>query len=415
MDRLSGPKPTILHVDMDAFYASIELRDRPELAGRPVAVGGRADKRGVIAAASYAAREFGVHSAMPTAQALRLCPELVLLPADFDKYTGASHQIMDIFRRYTPLVEPLSLDEAFLDVAGCERLFGDAEAIGRAIKTDILKETGLVASIGIAPSKFLAKLASGLDKPDGFRVIQPEEIRSVLDPLAVSAIFGVGERTAKRLESLGVTTVAQLASRPRAEVMREFGASGAWIHDLAHGIDPRRVNPRREEKSHGLERTFEHDISDREELRLLLYEFCEEVSHELRHRGLRGRTVTLKARYWNFKTVTRSRSLDLPVNIGKRIYATARELLDKLPDGPLRLLGVQLSNLSDVRAPVQAGLFAELEPARGEESERKLERATQALDRLRTRFGAGTVTPGSLLARASLRVRAREGEPPEEG
>jgi DNA polymerase-4 len=415
MDRLSGPKPTILHVDMDAFYASIELRDRPELAGRPVAVGGRADKRGVIAAASYAAREFGVHSAMPTAQALRLCPELVLLPADFDKYTGASHQIMDIFRRYTPLVEPLSLDEAFLDVAGCERLFGDAEAIGRAIKTDILKETGLVASIGIAPSKFLAKLASGLDKPDGFRVIQPEEIRSVLDPLAVSAIFGVGERTAKRLESLGVTTVAQLASRPRAEVMREFGASGAWIHDLAHGIDPRRVNPRREEKSHGLERTFERDISDREELRLLLYEFCEEVSHELRHRGLRGRTVTLKARYWNFKTVTRSRSLDLPVNIGKRIYATARELLDKLPDGPLRLLGVQLSNLSDVRAPVQAGLFGELEPAPGAESERKLERATQALDRLRTRFGAGTVTPGSLLARASLRVRAREGEPPEEG
>jgi DNA polymerase-4 len=410
MARLSGPKPTILHVDMDAFYASVELRDRPELAGRPVAVGGRADKRGVIAAASYAAREYGVRSAMPTAQALRLCPELVLLPADFDKYTAVSQQVMDVFRRYTPLVEPLSLDEAFLDVAGCERLFGDAVAIGRAIKTDILKETGLVASIGIAPSKFLAKLASGLDKPDGFRVIQPEEVRSVLDPLPVSAIFGVGERTAKRLEALGVTTVSQLASRARDEVMREFGASGAWIHDLAHGIDPRRVNPRREEKSHGLERTFERDIADREELRLLLYEFCEEVSHELRHRGLRGRTITLKARYWNFKTVTRSRSLDLPVNLGKRIYATARELLDKLPDGPLRLLGVQLSHLSDVRAPVQAGLFEELEPAPGEESERKLERATEALDKLRTRFGAGTVTPGSLLARASLRVRAREGE-----
>jgi len=410
MVRLRGPKPSILHVDMDAFYASVELRDRPELAGRPVAVGGRADKRGVIAAASYPARAYGVHSAMPTAQALRLCPELVLLPADFDKYTAVSHEIMRIFQRYTPLVEPLSLDEAFLDVTGCERLFGDAEAIGRQIKTDILKETGLVASIGIAPSKFLAKLASGLDKPDGFRVIQPDEIRSVLDPLPVSAIFGVGERTAKRLEALGVTTVSQLASRSREEVMREFGASGAWIHDLAHGIDPRRVNPRREEKSHGLERTFEKDIADREELRLLLYEFCEEVSHDLRHRGLRGRTVTLKARYWNFKTVTRSRSLDLPVNIGKRIYATARELLDKLPDGPLRLLGVQLSNLTDVRAPLQADLFGGLEPARGEESERKLERATQALDKLRTRFGAGTVTPGSLLSRASLRVRAREGE-----
>src|SRR5262245_59172104 len=403
-------RPTILHVDMDAFYASIELRDRPDLAGRPVAVGGSAQKRGVIAAASYAAREYGVHSAMPTAQALRLCPELVLLPADFDKYTRVSQEIMAIFQRYTPLVEPLSLDEAFLDVEGCERLFGDAVAIGRAIKADILRETGLVASIGVAPSKFLAKLASGLDKPDGFRVIQPEEVRSVLDPLPVSAIFGVGERTAKRLEALGVTTVSQLASRPRDEVMREFRASGAWIHDLAHGIDPRRVNPRREEKSHGLERTFEKDIADREELRLLLYEFCEEVSHELRHRGLRGRTVTLKARYSDFRTLTRSKTLELPVNNGKRIYATARELLDKLPEGPLRLLGVQLSNLTDVRAPVQADLFGTLEPPRGEESERKLERATVALDKLRARFGAGTVTPGSLLARASLRVRAREGE-----
>ena len=207
-----------------------------------------------------------------------------------------------------------------------------------------------------------------------------------------------------------MTTVSQLASRTREEVMREFGASGAWIHDLAHGIDPRRVNPRREEKSHGLERTFEKDITDREELRLLLYEFCEEVSHELRHRGLRGRTVTLKARYWNFKTLTRSKSLDLPVNIGKRIYATARELLDKLPAGPLRLLGVQLSNLTDVRAPAQASLFGTLGPARGAESEQKLERTTVALDKLRARFGAGTVTPGSLVSRASLRVRAREGE-----
>ena len=394
---------------MDAFYASVELRDRPDLAGKPVAVGGRADKRGVIAAASYAARAFGVHSAMPTAQALRLCPELVLLPADFDTYTRVSQEIMAIFQRYTPLVEPLSLDEAFLDVAGCERLFGDAVAIGHAIKADILRETALVASIGVAPSKFLAKLASGLDKPDGFRVIQPDEVRAVLDPLPVSAIFGVGERTAKRLEALGVTTVAQLASRSREDVMREFGASGAWIHDLAHGIDPRRVNPRREEKSHGLERTFEKDISEREELRLLLYEFCEEVSHELRHRGLRGRTVTLKARYSDFQTVTRSKTVELPVNNGKRIYATARELLDRIPPGPLRLLGVQLSNLTDVRAPVQTSLFGNA-PSASEIDERKQERATAATDKLRARFGAGTVVPGSLLSRASLRVRAREGE-----
>jgi DNA polymerase-4 len=400
---------------MDAFYASVELRDRPDLAGKPVAVGGRADKRGVISAASYAAREFGVRSAMPTAQALRLCPALVLLPADFDKYTAVSQEIMTIFLRYTPLVEPLSLDEAFLDVAGCERLHGDAQAIGRAIKADILRETGLVASVGIAPSKFLAKLASELSKPDGFKVIEADEIRTVLDPLPVSRLFGVGERTAKRLEALGVTTVSQLASRPRAEVMREFGASGAWIHDLAHGIDPRRVNPRREEKSHGLERTFEQDISDREELRLLLYEFCEEVSHDLRHRGLRGRTITLKARYWNFKTVTRSRTVELPVNIGKRIYAVARELLERIPSGPLRLLGVQVSNLTDVRTPAQASLFGALEASPAEVAEQKLERATAALDKLRARFGANTVVPGSLLSRASLRVREREGEKKRDG
>ena len=204
---------------------------------------------------------------MPTAHAARLCPDLVLLPPDFKRYTQASREIMEIFKRYTPLVEPLSLDEAFLDVTGCERLHGDALNIGREIKAAILKEVGLVASVGVAPSKFLAKIASDLDKPDGFRVIQPDEIRDVLDPLSVSKIFGVGERTAKRLEGMGVTTIGQLASRERADVFEEFGASGAWIHDLAHGIDTRRVNPNREEKSLGMERTFAGDLSDPEELR----------------------------------------------------------------------------------------------------------------------------------------------------
>jgi DNA polymerase-4 len=219
----------------------------------------------------------------------------VLLPPDFERYTAVSREIMAVFRGYTPLVEPLSLDEAFLDVQGCERLFGDGEAIGRAIKADILKRTGLVASVGVAPSKFLAKLASDLGKPDGFRVIRPEEVRSVLDPLPVSKIYGVGPRTARRLEFLGVKTVGDLAQRDRDEVVREFGASGLWIHDLAHGIDSRRVTPRREEKSHGMERTFPKDVVDREELRLFLLSFCEEVAYGLRDRGLRGRTVTLKA------------------------------------------------------------------------------------------------------------------------
>jgi DNA polymerase-4 len=407
---MSATAPTILHVDMDAFYASVEIRDNPSLAGLPVCVGGPADVRGVIAAASYAARAFGVHSAMSTAEAQRLCPGLVLLPPDFERYTAVSREIMAIFRAYTPLVEPLSLDEAFLDVQGCERLFGDGEAIGRAIKADILKRTGLVASVGVAPSKFLAKLASDLGKPDGFRIIRPEEVRAVLDPLPVSKIYGVGPRTARRLEFLGVKTVGDLAQRGRDEVVREFGASGLWIHDLAHGIDSRRVTPRREEKSHGMERTFPKDVVDREELRLFLLSFCEEVAYGLRDRGLRGRTVTLKARFSDFTTITRTKTLPAPTNLGPRIYAAARELLERVPAGPLRLLGVQISGLLDVRAPVQEKLFNGEEshaPDRnsGFEARRRLERATEGLDRLRKKFGRPVVLPASLVGRGRLRGR----------
>jgi len=388
---------------MDAFYASVEIRDTPALAGRPVCVGGPSAGRGVISAASYEARRYGVHSAMPTFQAARLCPELVLLPPDFKRYTQASREIMEIFRRYTPLVEPLSLDEAFLDVAGCERLHGDAVVIGREIKAAILKEVGLVASVGIAPSKFLAKLASDLDKPDGFRVIQPDEIRDVLDPLPVSKIFGVGERTAKRLEAMGVRTIGELASRERGDVLSEFGASGAWIHDLAHGLDARRVNPSREEKSHGMERTFAEDLSDPEELRVFLLEFCEEVAFGLREKGLRGKTVTLKARYADFKTVTRSQTLAASTNLGPRIYSVARELLSRVPDGSFRLIGVQVSNLEDVREPVQADLFAGLDDVGGRR--RDHEAITEGLDKLRRKYGRGAVTRGTLVGRGQSKGR----------
>ena len=391
---------------MDAFYASVEIRDTPALAGRPVCVGGPSAGRGVIAAASYEARKFGVKSAMPTFQAARLCPELVLLPPDFKRYTQASREIMEIFRRYTPLVEPLSLDEAFLDVTGCERLHGDAIVIGREIKAAILKEVGLVASVGIAPSKFLAKLASDLDKPDGFRVILPDEIREVLDPLPVSKIFGVGERTAKRLEAMGVTTIGELASRERADVLAEFGASGAWIHDLAHGLDARRVNPTREEKSHGMERTFAEDLSDPEELRVFLLEFCEEVAFGLREKGLRGKTVTLKARYADFKTVTRSQTLAASTNLGPRIYSVARELLSRVPAGSFRLIGVQVSNLEDVRQPVQADLFAGFDDSGGM-SGRDHEAVTEGLDKLRRKYGRGAVVQGTLVGRE--RAKGRDG------
>lgn len=391
---MAAPLPTILHVDMDAFYASVELRDRPHLAGRPVCVGGEASRRGVISAASYEARRFGVHSAMSTARAQSLCPDLVLLPADFEKYTAVSRQIMGIFTSYTPLVEPLSLDEAFLDVSGCERLHGDALSIGRGIKADILSETGLVASIGIAPTKFVAKLASDLEKPDGFVVITADRVREVLDPLPVSMIFGVGERTAKRLAALGVERIGELASRGRDDVLREFGATGAWIHDLAHGIDPRRVTPGRQEKSHGMERTFPEDVSDRGELRKLLYEFCDSVAFTLRERGLRGRTVTIKARYWNFRTVTRSHTLGLPTSLGPRLFATARDLLERVPQGPLRLLGVQVGALEDVRAPRQTELFGE--PLLAPEDERAT-RAQAGMDALRKRYGKAVVKPASAM------------------
>ena len=414
---MTTPSPlTILHVDMDAFYASIEVRDNPSLEGLPVCVGGPERSRGVIAAASYEARRYGVHSAMATATARRLCPDLVLLPPDFDKYTAVSAQIMTIFRSYTPTVEPLSLDEAFLDVEGSERLFGDAEEIGRRIKNDILRETRLVASVGVAPTKFLAKLASDLDKPDGFRVIQRDEVREVIDPLPVSKIFGVGPRTAKRLEALGIRTVGELARQPKRDVARRFGASGVWIHDLAHGVDPRRVTARREEKSHGMERTFAEDIADREELRNLLFTFCEEVAFYLRDKGLRGRTITVKARFSDFRTVTRTKSLDFATNIGARIYATARELLGRVEPGPLRLLGVQVAKLEDVRQPVQEVLFlgADTDASSRKnfvETADKIARVTPSLDKLRRRFGRGAVLPASLLGTAT--PEGRDGTPGE--
>ncbi|TAJ21164.1 MAG: DNA polymerase IV [Planctomycetota bacterium] len=383
---------------MDAFYASIEIRDDPSLAGRPVAVGGAADKRGVIAAASYAARTFGVRSAMSTARAFALCPQLVLIAPHFDKYTRDSRRIMSVFQRFTPLVEPLSLDEAYLDVAGCERLFGSAESIGMRIKHEILRETGLVASIGVAPTKFLAKLASDMDKPDGFRVIRAEEVATLLAPLPIGRIHGVGERTAKRLERLGYRTIGDLAARSREQLERELGTLGGWIHELARGVDPRRVTPRRTEKSHGMERTFEQDVASRDELRRHLLEYCEEVAYELRHRGLRGRTITLKARFSDFETITRSKTLDFATHLGARLYSVARELLDRVPEQPLRLLGVQVSGLEDVRAPLQQTLFGEAESVAVPERDQRLERIAVGLDKLRDKYGAAAARPASTLA-----------------
>jgi len=416
-----APPLTILHVDMDAFYASVEVRDNPSLAGLPVCVGGPASSRGVISAASYEARAFGVHSAMPTAQARRKCPNMVLLPPDFDRYTAVSKQIMEIFRRYTPTVEPLSLDEAFLDVSGSERLFGDAREVAVRVRADILRETGLVASVGVAPTKFLAKLASDLDKPDGLRIIEHDEVRGVLDPLPVSKIFGVGPRTARRLNQQGVETIGDLARLRREDVQAEYGAAGLWIHDLAHGIDLRRVSSRRVEKSHGMERTFPKDVSDFGELSNMLLSFSEEVAFTLRDKGLRGRTVTLKVRYADFRTITRTRTLEFATNLGPRIFATAKQLLDRVDRGPLRLLGVQVSRLEDVRQPAQGSLFGAAEAEDSGEGSReawmassaKLAAATESMDELRRRYGRRTVVPASLLRQLQKEDEARAAPKPQ--
>jgi DNA polymerase-4 len=401
----AAPEPPILHIDMDAFYASVELLRRPELAGRPVAVGGTPEGRGVIAAASYAARAFGVHSAQASAAALRRCPELVLIAPDFERYAAVSRQVMAIFKRYTPLVEPLSLDEAFLDVSGCERLFGGSIEIGRRIRAEILSETGLVASVGIAPNKFLAKLASGLDKPDGFRVIRAEEAQAVLAPLSIQHLFGVGERTAKRLSELGLTTIGALAALSPEQARQRLGPSAGYLYDLAHGRDSRRVVPQRAEKSHGLERTFPEDIEDRAELRRRLFGYCEEVAYDLRSRGLRGRTVTVKARFWNFQTVTRSRTLPQATNLGPRLFAAARELLERVPAGPLRLLGVAVSSLEDVRQPVQIELFPAEE---GDASEQRQQQLAAGLDRIRRKYGKSLVKPGLLFDAPQRAARRRD-------
>ncbi len=299
----------ILHVDMDAFFASVEARERPELRGRPLIVGGTPQGRGVVAAASYEARRFGVHSAMPTATALRLCPKAVVLPPRHGLYSQVSRQIHAVFERYTPQIEPLSLDEAFLDVTGSLRLFGSAETIGREIKREIREELDLVASVGVAPNKFLAKLASDMNKPDGFFQFIPDRIAESLDPLPVTRLWGVGPASARQLERLGIRTVGQLRHYSRQLIARHLGRGGEHLWELAHGIDERPVISEQEAKSVSNETTFANDIDDPASLRGWLSELAEQVGWRLRRQQLAGRTVTIKVRFKDFTTVTRSLSL----------------------------------------------------------------------------------------------------------
>ncbi len=374
---------------MDAFYASVEEREQPELRGRPLAVGGRPDARGVVSAANYAAREFGIHSAMPCAAALRLCPSLTIIAPRGALYAEVSAQIRGIFHRYTPVIEPLSLDEAFLDPAGSERLHGGAEEIGGAIKRDIRAELELVASVGIAPNKFLAKLASGWDKPDGFTVIHPGEAQAFLDALPVERIWGVGKAAKARLHRAGIRRVAQLRGASPDFLRREFGQNGARLRQLAHGLDARKVIPDSEVKSISQETTFATDISSLDILQATALELAEGVGYRLRRAGLNGRTVTVKIRFEDFSTITRARSLAAVTDATADIWRLADGLLRReLGKGKfsVRLIGIGVTNF-DPPGTAQADLF------QGEA--RAKQKALDALtDEIRKRYGKSTIRRG---------------------
>ena len=348
-----GDVRKIIHVDMDAFYAAVEQRDAPELRRRPVAVGG-SGARGVVMTASYEARRFGVGSAMPTARALRLCPELVVVPPRFDAYRDVSRQVRAIFRRYTELVEPLALDEAYLDVTRPLRGPPSATLLAHEIKTAIRDETSLTASAGVSTGKFLAKIASGLEKPDGLTLIPPEEAEAFLASLPVERFHGVGPRTAARLREIGILTGADLRSRDVEDLARLLGKAGRFLHAVARGIDERPVVADRPRKSLGAETTFPHDLRRREVLEPVLERLCHELTDRLGRADLSARTVTVKIRYADFSLVTRSRTLSQDLTGADALLATARELAfgPARPEGAVRLLGVTVSQLRPRRGRV---------------------------------------------------------------
>ncbi len=373
----------ILHADMDAFYASIEQRDRPELFGKPVIVGGEG-RRGVVATASYEARVFGVRSAMPGGRARALCPQGIFMTPRMDVYASVSDQVRAIFERYTPLVEPLSLDEAFLDVTGSRALFGDGAAIAARVRADVRAETGLTVSVGVATSKYVAKVASDLRKPDGLVVVPAGGERAFLAPLPFGRLWGAGPVTQQRLREARVTTIGDVQRLSREELARWVGEAAAeHYHALASGIDPREVEPDRDAKSISHETTFPEDVSSDERCRRVLLELSEAVGRRLRRHGIRGDVVRLKLRYPPFETHTRQRKLAAATDDDLEIYRTAKALLDDArPSGrPVRLLGVGVGGLLEGRRPRQGLLFDE---PRAAEKSRSLLRA---MDAIRDRFG----------------------------
>lgn len=384
----------ILHVDLDAFFASVEQRDNPELRGKPVLVGGSAG-RGVVAAASYEARKFGVFSAMPMAEALRRCPHAVVISSNMGNYGEASQAFFEILDDFSPLVEGVSVDEAFVDVTGMDRVLGDATSIAHQIKARVRRDLQLVASVGIAPTKFVAKIASDLRKPDGLFVVAPDEILGFLHPLPVSRLWGVGKATQERLAKLGLRYIGEVAAYPRLVLEKKLGAvAGAHLHDLAHGIDTRAVQRGREMISIGHEETFDRDTADLKMIANILLRQADKVARRLRKRDLRARTVVLKIKFADFRLVTRRKTLEDPSSDGKVLACAATSLLRDLEIANgrgkshlVRLCGVSVAKLEDRNGPRQLG-FAEAERARGE-------RLGDVLDKIQDRFGEAIVTRAS--------------------
>jgi len=382
----------ILHVDMDAFYASVEQRDRPELRGQPVIVGG-SSARGVVAAASYEARRYGIRSAMPTREALRRCPEAICVKGRMEHYQAVSRRIFDVFRRYTPVVEGLSLDEAFLDVTASLSLFGDATAIARAVKDDIRSETALCASVGIAPNKLVAKIASDLDKPDGLVLVTPETLRETLDPLPVETLPGIGRQTLARLHGLGVRSIADLRTAPAETLRPVFGRYTRRAQERAAGVDERPVVVHRPEKSISAEQTFDEDLAATQDQERRLLRLAERTGARLRAKRLVAGTVQVKVRAADFSTYTRQTRLHPPGNATRTLYDTARELLaawrDEYPGRSIRLLGVGAAELISAE---QLDLFDAASDGGGSGLD-------QTVDRIRERFGSTALSRARSLDR----------------
>ena len=383
---------TVLHVDMDAFYASATLLSHPELVGTPVIIGG--GNRGVVLSATYEARRFGVASAMPMTRARRLCPQAVVLPPNHALYAEISAGVMQTFRSVTPDIEPLSLDEAFLDVSGAIRRLGSPASIGARIRDIVHDEQGITCSVGVASTKFVAKIASGLAKPDGMVVVPRDEVIPFVQQLPVGALWGVGEKTEEQLTRLGLRTVADIAHTPLPTLIRGLGeATGTHLHELSWGRDPRTVQREQREKSIGADETFEYDIDDPREIHRHLLKLSDRVAARLRAAGLTGRTVSIKVRFADFTTITRARTLREPTDGSREIYDTATSLYDALglQRARIRLVGVRLEKLVAVEAAPIQGMLGEAEHGWRE--------ADRAVDRASARFGAGSVRPASLIDR----------------